>query len=97
VSGEEAARVISINKRAGVKGTGLPESTPLHSKLQQDGQGKVLVVKRNVTFGAGTSMDFTGTKGEKTRELINMSRLSVWLIKHKKKDQHSKPKIFHLI
>lgn len=44
----------------------LPQSAPLYSELQEDGQSKVLVLKRNVTLGAGSSMYITGPKGNKT-------------------------------
>ena len=56
---------ISIGKSAGIKSIWLPESAPLYSQLQQDGQGQVLVLKRNVAFGAGTSVYITGPKEER--------------------------------
>lgn len=45
----------------------LPESPSLYSQLQKDGQGKVLVLKRNVTFGAGISMYVTKKKTNKKK------------------------------
>ena len=50
---------ISIGKSAKIISIWLPESAPLYSQLQQDGQGQVLVLERNVAFGAGTSMYIT--------------------------------------
>lgn len=37
----------------------LPQSSPLDSEFQEDGQGQVLVLKRNVAFGAGAPMYVT--------------------------------------
>lgn len=78
---------IRISKSAGIKGIWLPESAPLYSQLQQDGQGQVLVLKGNVAFGAGTSMYITGPKQDKTWRLredcpthLTIHRINHWSV-----------------
>lgn len=51
-------------------GGGLPERAPLHGQLQQDGQSQVLVLKRNVAFGAGAAVDVTESRALESDETV---------------------------
>jgi len=41
-------------------GRGVPEGAPLDGQLQQYGEGQVLVLQGDVSFGTGTSINITG-------------------------------------
>lgn len=56
------------------KGSSEPESSPLHSQLQEDGQGKVLVLERDVAFGTGTSMYVTDCKEDMRITIQNITQ-----------------------